>query len=316
MKTRAKANWHILQSATLVLVLAAITCSAKGSRDSQSSVSRSHVLHADSVLAPLRPVQNVVVSVSATSTFDAGTGLWIYDYSVTNEPTSQNALETFALRPMWRPVEIVSPAHWMGSYGFEGDSTAVAWSVVDAGPAPPGWNGVQLYQGPYDPVPGQTVTGFRITSRQGPANLSFYAQGFDTLQTGGEDGVESAPTIFVEGVTGTTIGPDINSLVSVDDDQGDTEVPARLLAPAPNPTSSSVTFTFSLAAPSNVVLAVFDAKGRLVRVLEKRKLPKGYHSSTWTGVSGDGRRVAAGVYFLKLTANGKALGERKVVLLR
>jgi hypothetical protein len=97
----------------------------------------------------------------------------------------------------------------MGTYGTEGESTAVGWSVVDAGPAPAGWNGAQLFQGPYDPIPGQTVGGFTIVSRQAPASLRFYAQGFDTLQTGGEEGVESAPSVFAEGVTGSTIGPDI-----------------------------------------------------------------------------------------------------------
>jgi hypothetical protein len=48
------------------------------------------------MLAQLRPVQSVVVTVSATATLDPGTGWWTYSYSVTNEPSSQNALETFA----------------------------------------------------------------------------------------------------------------------------------------------------------------------------------------------------------------------------
>jgi len=165
----------------------------------------------------MKPVQNVVVTVHATATQDPTTGWWTYNYSVTNEPASRNALETFAVRPMWKPVQIQSPAHWMVSYGFEGDSTAVSWSVVDAGPAPPAWNGVQLYQGPHHPLPGKTVSGFVIVSRQPPANLSFYAQGFDTLQTGAEDDVESAPSIFEEGVTGTTIGPDTSSTVGLGD---------------------------------------------------------------------------------------------------
>jgi hypothetical protein len=174
-------------------------------------VSRSRVLSADSVGMPLHPVQRIALTVSARATYDAVTGLWTYAYSVTNEPASENALDTFALIPMREPERIVSPSHWMGSYGFDGESTAVAWSVADVGPAPAGWNGVQLFQGPYHPTPGQTVSGFAIVSRQGPANLKFYAQGFDTLQTGGEEGVESAPSTFVEGVTGTTIGPGVSA---------------------------------------------------------------------------------------------------------
>jgi hypothetical protein len=303
-------------SAGLTLALAAVTCSAKDSRGSRTKVSGSRVLFADSIMAPLRPVQSVVVTVSAAATYNPGDGSWTYDYSVTNEPSSQNALETFALRPMWRPAQVLSPTHWMGSYGFEGDSMAVAWSVIDAGPDPPGWNGVQLYQGPYDPLPGQTVTGFRIVSRQSPTNLSFYAQGFDTLQTGGEEDVESAASIFVEGVTGTTIGPDVNIVVGTSGERGQSEPLVQFLAPSPNPASASVSFAYFLSRQAKVDLAIFDASGRQVRVLTRGMRPPGYHSTTWNGLSADGRRVAAGVYFYRLTVDGKRAGDRKLVIVR
>jgi hypothetical protein len=245
---------------------------------------------------------------------DPVTGWWTYSYSVINEPSSQNALETFVLRPMWKPVQIVAPAHWMGSYGSEGDSAAVAWSVVDFGPDPQGWNGVQLYQGPYHPTPGQTATGFKIVSRQPPANLTFYAQGFDTLQTGGEEDVASAPGVFEEGVTGTTIGPDVNTIVG--DTADPTESGVRFLTPSPNPTSTTVSFAYYLPRPGEVILSVFDVRGRLVRILKQGRQQDGYHSTTWNGLTGDGRRVAAGVYFYRLVVDGKSAGERKVVIVR
>jgi hypothetical protein len=193
-----------------VLLITAVNCSAPESRETRTTVTRSHVTYVDSTLGSLRPVQHIVLTVRATATYDVAAGLWNYTYSVTNEPVSGNALETFAVTPLGKPERIVSPPHWMGSYGSEGDSTAVAWSVVDLGPAPPGWDGAQLFQGPYHPTPGQTVHGFTIVSHQSPEDLNFHAQGFDTLQTGGEEGVESAPTVFVEGVAGTTIGPGMN----------------------------------------------------------------------------------------------------------
>lgn len=263
----------------------------------------------------MKPVQNIVVTVSASATQNPTTGWWTYNYSVTNEPTSQNALETFVVTPMWKPVQILSPTRWMGSYGSEGDSTAAAWSVVDYGPAPPGWNGVQLYQGPYHPTPGQTVTGFTIVSRQPPTNLSFYAQGFDTLQTGAEEDVESAPSIFDEGVTGTTIGPDIHSTVGVGE-TGQTETSVRFHAPAPNPASSSVNFAYYLPRPADVTLSIFDVSGRQVRVLKQGGQIAGYHSTTWNGLNADGRRVAAGVYLYRLVVDGKVAGQRKVVIVR
>jgi hypothetical protein len=193
----------------LATAVATSTCSANRSTPSHpySKTSISRVLKADSTLDSLRPVQRIVVSVQATATQDPKTRLWTYAYSLSNDAKSRNALETFAVRPVRKPIQVVSPPHWMGSFGSEGDSTAVAWSVVDAGPEPLGWNGAQLYLGPYHPQPGSTVAGFAIVSRQGPTELQFFAQGFDTLQTGGEEDVESSPTMFEEGVCGETIGP-------------------------------------------------------------------------------------------------------------
>jgi hypothetical protein len=196
----------------IVLLTVGVLLVSSAGRDTHTpltKISTSHVLYGDSVPTPLHPVQRIVITVEATAIQDPGTGLWTYSYTVTNEPSSQNALETFLLRPVPKPVRFLSPAHWMGLYDFEGDSTALAWSVVDAGPDRPGWDGMQLYQGPYDPIPGQSTTGFSIVSRQPPTIISFYAQGYDTLQWGGEEDVLSAPGIFQEGVTGTTIGPDI-----------------------------------------------------------------------------------------------------------
>ena len=193
----------------LATAVATATCSVDRSTPDHrhSKISTSRVLYADSTLDSLRPVQRIVISVQATASQDSKTGLWTYAYTLSNDARSRNALETFAIRPVPRPIRILSPAHWMGSFGSEGDSAAVAWSVVDAGPEPPGWNGVQLYLGPYHPRPGSTVSGFTILSTQGPTNLRFFAQGFDTLQTGGEEDIESPPTIFEEGVAGETIGP-------------------------------------------------------------------------------------------------------------
>jgi hypothetical protein len=205
-------TWRVVILGCVSFLLGVVACAAPGSREAGSMTSRSHVIHADSTRVPLRPVQRIALTVSATATYDVASGLWSYAYSVTNDPASENALETFAVTPVPGPERIVSPPHWMGSYGSEGDSTAIAWSVVDYGPDPPNWNGVQLYQGPYHPRPGQTTSGFGIVSARPPAAVRFYAQGFDTLQVAGEDEyVESAPGVFQEGVTGETIGPGTSS---------------------------------------------------------------------------------------------------------
>jgi len=51
-----------------------------------------------------------------------------------------------------------------------------------------------------------------------------------------------------------------------------------------------------------VRLAVFDAAGRLVRVLENGERPAGDYSVVWDGRDSWGSRVDAGVYYCRLTA--------------
>jgi hypothetical protein len=65
---------------------------------------------------------------------------------------------------------------------------------------------------------------------------------------------------------------------------------------------------------SPVRLAVLDVRGREVAVLREETLPAGFHDLAWNG-EGNGVPLPAGVYFLRVTAAGKALVQ-KVVLLR
>jgi flagellar hook assembly protein FlgD len=60
---------------------------------------------------------------------------------------------------------------------------------------------------------------------------------------------------------------------------------------------------------------VHDVAGRRVRVLEDSFREAGRHAAVWDGRDGTGRRVAAGVYFVRLQAAGGEL-TRKIVLLR
>lgn len=73
----------------------------------------------------------------------------------------------------------------------------------------------------------------------------------------------------------------------------------------PNPFNPSTTIACDLAAPSRISLQVFDASGRLVRVLAAgQDLPAGHHELTWNGRDEAGRAVAGGIYFYRLEAGG------------
>jgi hypothetical protein len=87
----------------------------------------------------------------------------------------------------------------------------------------------------------------------------------------------------------------------------------RLLPSTPNPFRLDTAIHYTLPAAVDVHLAVYDAAGRLVRVLESARRPAGSHRVVWDGRSGDGRRVAGGVYFYRLRAGGEALTRRAIL---
>jgi len=72
---------------------------------------------------------------------------------------------------------------------------------------------------------------------------------------------------------------------------------ALALSAHPNPFNPRTSFRLELAQAGPVRLAVHDAAGRLLRVLVEGALPAGVHELAWDGRDGQGRSVAAGVYF-------------------
>jgi flagellar hook assembly protein FlgD len=70
--------------------------------------------------------------------------------------------------------------------------------------------------------------------------------------------------------------------------------------------------TYTLTEEGPVRIAVYDHRGRLVRVLAEGNAPAGTHETSWDGRSEAGSPVSAGIYFLRLDAGG-AVGLRKVV---
>ena len=112
-----------------------------------------------------------------------------------------------------------------------------------------------------------------------------------------------ANTVTVSGINSfetLTLGP--ASLVAVD--PGVSPRITRLIAAYPNPfRSPSTTIAFELSRETPVTIEVFDVSGRKVRTLQDGVLSADRHSVTWTGVSDAGRRVAPGVYFVRLVAD-------------
>jgi hypothetical protein len=83
----------------------------------------------------------------------------------------------------------------------------------------------------------------------------------------------------------------------------------------PNPFNPTTRIAFGLAAPGNVSLKIYDAAGRLVRVLAEGARPAGNYSELWDGRDARGAAVASGIYFYRLTV-GSFTETRKMALLR
>lgn len=80
--------------------------------------------------------------------------------------------------------------------------------------------------------------------------------------------------------------------------------PARtvLLGASPNPFNPRTAIRYELAHETKVRLAIHDAAGRRVRVLDEGTQPAGRHAASWDGRSDAGAEVPSGVYFCRLEA--------------
>ena len=71
---------------------------------------------------------------------------------------------------------------------------------------------------------------------------------------------------------------------------------------------------FTLPKRTHVRIDVFDTAGRHVRRLFTGVADAGYNARPWDGLDGGGRRVAGGVYYVQLVAEGKRYTQKTVRL--
>jgi hypothetical protein len=87
-----------------------------------------------------------------------------------------------------------------------------------------------------------------------------------------------------------------------------------LAAPAPNPARAGALVRFGLPRAGRVTLAVHDAQGRRVRMLEAGTLPAGEHTQRWDGTDDAGRALPAGLYLVRFEVGDRVLTRRLAVL--
>ena len=90
---------------------------------------------------------------------------------------------------------------------------------------------------------------------------------------------------------------------------------ARLHAPAPNPFNPRTRIAYSLGADTgDHRLVVFDLAGRRIRTLASGPRVAGDHQAVWSGRDDQGRRVASGVYLVRLVVDGESHARRVVLV--
>jgi len=132
-----------------------------------------------------------------------------------------------------------------------------------------------------------------------------------TFSTRDEQGIPGAAN---QASLTVNLSATVNAAASVG--VGDEPLPAAtvLRANVPNPFSRATTVRFDLAAPGIVRLAVYDVRGRLVRVLRDEALDPGRYQTQWDGTGDNGRATPPGIYFYVLDGAGERLTRRMTKL--
>ena len=82
----------------------------------------------------------------------------------------------------------------------------------------------------------------------------------------------------------------------------------------PNPLNPDTEISFRLAQAGRVQIKIFDLSGRLVKTLLDETRSEGNQSVRWNGSNQNGGKVATGVYYLRIQANGVEDVQRVTVL--
>ena len=83
----------------------------------------------------------------------------------------------------------------------------------------------------------------------------------------------------------------------------------------PNPFNAGTNVTFTLGESGIVELTVYNVLGQTVRQLASGEYPEGTHTIQFDGTDNNGRTLASGMYFYRLTS-GERAETKKMLLLK
>jgi len=80
----------------------------------------------------------------------------------------------------------------------------------------------------------------------------------------------------------------------------------RLSMVYPNPSADKFTIIFSITAPVNVSLIIYDVFGKQLTTLQNSFLNAGMYHMPWNAVNTKGQKVPSGIYFYRLTVGNRS----------
>jgi flagellar hook assembly protein FlgD len=69
-----------------------------------------------------------------------------------------------------------------------------------------------------------------------------------------------------------------------------------------------------VAKSCNVQIKIYNQLGQLVRILVNEDKTAGEYSFTWDGRDAQGKKLAGGIYFYRLTAGGQVFTKKMLYL--
>ena len=93
-------------------------------------------------------------------------------------------------------------------------------------------------------------------------------------------------------------------------------LPGRLrnFGNSPNPFNPNTVIKFEILEDSRIKLEVFNITGQKIKQLVDDDLRPGIYSVTWNGQDNNGQEVGSGIYFYRLSVDGRSVS-RKMLLL-
>ena len=106
-----------------------------------------------------------------------------------------------------------------------------------------------------------------------------------------------------------TLATDVSS--GTDDPSSDLPQGISLSGNYPNPFAATTTISFSVSAPTNITVTVYDALGRRVTELFRGQATAGEHTVEWNPADG-GQNVTSGLYFYRIASENAVATGRMV----